>query len=109
MAGRGDQNHLVAEEGLERDRAVPPGGADDTELEPPVGDELHDRLRVRDRRARHAVRVVALELAKQERQDDRRRPGRRADLERPAQRPLRLAELLEQLLLEREHPLRAAV
>ena len=32
-----------------------------------------------------------------------------ADLELPAERPLRLAELLEQLLLEREHPLRAAV
>jgi hypothetical protein len=48
MAGRADEDHLVAEERLERDRAVPPCGADDSELEPPVGDELDHRLRVGD-------------------------------------------------------------
>ena len=36
-------------------------------------------------------------------------PGRGADLERAAQRRVGLGELLEQLLLEREHPLGAAV
>ena len=35
--------------------------------------------------------------------------GGGADLERPAQRLVRLGDLVEQLLLEREHPLRAAV
>ena len=44
-AGRGE-DHLVAEERLERDRPVAPGRADDAELEPPVGDELDHGLRV---------------------------------------------------------------
>ena len=55
-------------------------------------------------------RVLALELAEKERQDDRRRPGRRAEVEGAGE--LALADgrdLLEELILEREHPLRAPV
>ena len=107
---RAGEDHLVAEERLERDRAVPPGGADDPELEPPVGDELDDGLRVRDRRAAPAARVVALELAEQER--ERRSPPGPVEApisSVPRSGPSGLGELAEQLLLEREQPLRAAV
>ena len=109
MAGRAREDHLVAEERLERDRAVPAGGADDPELEPPVGDELDHRLRVGHGQLDAELGVVALELAEQQREHDRRRPGGGADLERAAERRIGLGELVEQLLLEREHPLRAAV
>ena len=46
MAGRADQDHLVLEDRLEAHGPVTPRGADDAELEPSVGDEVDDRLRV---------------------------------------------------------------
>ena len=49
MPGRAGEDHLVAEERLEGDGAVAAGGADDPELQPPVGDQLDHRLRVEDR------------------------------------------------------------
>ena len=88
---------------------MPARRADDPELQPPVGDELDHRLRVGDRQLDAQLGIGALEFAEQERQDDRRRPGGGADLERAAQRRVRLGDLVEQLLLEREHPLCAPV
>ena len=50
------------------------------------------------------------ELAEEERQHGRPRPGRAADLQPPRELPLGLArDVFEQLLLEREQALRAAV
>jgi hypothetical protein len=109
VARRGDEDHLVPKEGLEGNRPVPARGADDSELEPAIGHQLDDGLRVRDRQLDVQLRVLALELAEQERQHDRGGAGRGADLQRPAQRPVRLAELFQQLVLQREQPLRAAV
>ena len=74
-----------------------------------VGDELDDRLGVGDVQRDAQIGVLALELAEQERQDDRRRPCRGADLERPVEPRVGFGELFEQLLFEREHALRAAV
>src|SRR5581483_9605827 len=109
MPRRADQDHLVAKERLERDRAVAARGADDPELEATIGDELDDRLRVRYGEGNVERGVRALKLAQEERQHDRRGTGRGADLERPLQRTLGPAQLLEQLLLEREQALRAPV
>ena len=54
--------------------------------------------------------IRALELAEEQRHDDRRRPGRRADQQLAGELALALAgELVEQLLLEREDALRAAI
>ena len=54
--------------------------------------------------------MLALELAEQERDDRAARAGGGADRERAAELArLALGELLDQLLLELEHPLRAAV
>ena len=93
MPGEAGEDHLVAEERLERDRAVAPGGADDAELEPAVGDELDHRLRVGHGELDAELGVVALELAEQHREDDGRGPGGGAELERPARsaRPARPA------------------
>ena len=96
--------------GSKRDGTVPPRRADDAELELARGDPLDDGLRVRDGQRDRDARVRALELAEEQRHDDRRRPGRRADLQLARELALALAgELVEQLLLEREDPLRAAV
>ena len=110
MLGRADEHDLVAEEGLERDRALPPSGADDAELELARGDELDDAARVQNRQRDRQLRVSALELAQEQRDDRRARAGRGADLEQPAQLTLVLCRhALEQLLLERQQPLGAAV
>ena len=54
--------------------------------------------------------MLALELAEQDRDDRAARAGRGADRERAAELAgLALLELLDQLLLELQHPLRAAV
>ncbi len=79
--GRAREDHLVAHERLEPDGPVAAGGADDAELELAVGDALDHRLGVVHLERDANSRVQALELAEQERHDDRRRPGRRADRE----------------------------
>ena len=109
VAGRAREHDLVAEERLERHAAVAPRRADDAELELPAGDVLDDRLRVGDgerdarppgsragtRRGGAAATIAA-------------GPGRRAELERPGELALAAGrDLVEQLLLEREQPLRA--
>ena len=110
VAGRAREDHLVVEERLERDRAVAPGGADDAELELARGDALDDGLRVGDGQRDPDAGMRALELAEQQRHDDRRRAGRGADLQLARELALALAgDLVEELLLEREQPLGAAV
>ena len=110
MVGRRGEDDLVAEERLEGDAALPAGRADDAELELAFCDELDDRVRVRDRERHLHTRVLALELAEEHRDNDRGRPRRGAELQRTHE--LALADrrdVLEQMLLERQHPLRAAV
>ena len=110
VAGRARQDHLVVEERLERDRAVAPRRADDPELELARGDALDDRLRVGDGQRDPDARVLALELAEEERHDDRGRARRGADLQLARQLALALAgDLVEDLALERQQALRAAV
>jgi hypothetical protein len=56
------------------------------------------------------LRMESLELPEQDREDAPAGTGRRADLEAPLQLAAGfLSELCQQLLLEREEPLRAAV
>ena len=71
MARRAREDDLVVEERLEHDGAVTARGADDAELELARGDPLDHRLRVRHRQGDPERRVLALELAEQERDDDR--------------------------------------
>src|SRR6185503_11473473 len=110
VAGRHGEHDFVAEERLEDDAAVAPGRADDPELELALGHALDDALGVRDgQRDRHAW-MLTLELAEQHRHNRAAGSGRRADGERAAGRArLPLVELLDQLLLELQHPLRPAV
>ena len=110
VAGRAREDHLVVEERLERDRTMAPRRADDPELELARGDALDDRLRVGDRQRDPDAGVLALELAEEERHDDRGRPGRGAELQLAGQLALALAgDLVEDLALERQQALRAAV
>ena len=96
--------------GSKRDRAVAARGADDPELELARGDALDDGLRVGDRQRDLDAGMLALELAEEQRHDDRGRAGRGADLQLARELALALAgDLVEDLLLEREQPLRAAV
>ena len=109
-SGRRREDHLVAEERLERDAALPPRGADDPELELARGDVLDDRVRVGHRQRDLDAGILGLELAEEQRQDDRGRAGRGTEVERS--RELALADrrdVLQQLILEREHPLRAPI
>ena len=111
MPARHGEHDLVAEERLEDDAAVPPRGADDAELELAPRDLLDHALRVRHRQRDVHARVQPLELA----EHDRAAPSRPGPVEAPiSSRPRQLAlgllaELGEQLLLEREQPLRAPV
>ena len=110
VAGRARENHLVVEERLEPDGTVPARGADDPELELPRGDALDHGLRIRHGQRDLHSGVGALELAEQERHDDRRRARGGSELELAAELALTLTgELVEQLLLEREQALCAAV
>ena len=79
MTRRAGEDHLVGEERLEAHAAVAAGGADDAELELSLCDAIDDGLRVEhlERDAHLAMR--ALELAEQQRHDDRRRAGGSAD------------------------------
>ena len=65
MPGRAGEDHLVAEERLEDDAAVPPRRADDTELELARRDPVDDRPRVEDPEHDVKLRVERLELAEQ--------------------------------------------
>src|SRR5215213_6013119 len=107
---RADEDDLVPEERLERDAAVPPGCADDAELELAARDEVDDRLRVVHRERHVDVRVAPLKLAQQERQHGLARAGRGAQLQPPPQRTaVARRDLVHELLLQREQALRAAV
>ena len=82
---------------------------DDAELEPPLRDEVDHVQRVVDGERDRHVRVLALELAEQERKDGGAGAGRAADLEPTAELVALAGDLLQQLLLERQHPLSASV
>src|SRR4029077_16170627 len=101
---------LVAEERLEDDRAVLARGADDPELELPLRDHVDDGLRVEDRQGDRRLRRLLGKLADHLWHDRPARAGRGAELEPAPDRGLLLGrELLEELLLDREETLRAAI
>ena len=107
---RANEDHLVVEERLVRDGAVAGRRADDAELKLAPRDLLDDRLRVRDGEVDRDVGVRLGELAQEHRDDRAARAGRGTERELPAERPFRIAgDLVEELPLEREHPLGAAV
>ena len=87
---------------------MPPGEADDAELERPLRHELDDPVRVGDRQRDADVGVGAGELAEQDRDDRAAGPGRGSELEAAGQRLL-FGHLVEQLLLGREHAVRVPV
>ena len=66
MPGRAREDDLVVEEGLEGDRAMAAGRADDPELELARGDALDHGLRVRDGQHDPHARMLALELAEEQ-------------------------------------------
>ena len=71
---------------------------------------LHHRLRVGDGEHDPDARMLTLELAQEQRHDDRGRAGGGADLQLARELALALAgDLVEDLTLEREQPLRASV
>src|SRR3954468_24163964 len=110
VAGRTGEYHLVPEERLEGDTTVAAGSADDAELELPVRHLVDERLSVGDGQPHAYVRVLFVELAKEERHDSAAGAGRSPELERPADRALVVGlELFEEMLLEREEPLRGGV
>ena len=89
---------------------MPARGADDAELQLAVGDERDDGLRVEDGQLDLHLRVLPLELAEQVREHDRGGACGGADLEPSADWGVVLTrDVGEQLLLELEHPLCAAV
>ena len=109
MAGRADQDHLVLEDRLEANGPVAAGGADDAELEPAVGDEVDDGLRVVHLERDVQVGVPLVELAEEHRHDDRGGAGRGADRELARERAGAVGgDLVEHLLLELEQALGAA-
>ena len=84
--------------------------ADDPELELPVCNLLDHGLSYGDRKPHADVGMSLLELAEEHRDDRAAGPRRRSELERARELALLVAEdVLEQLLLEREQPLRARV
>jgi hypothetical protein len=110
VTGRHGENDLVACQRLELDRAVTPERADYSQLELALGDPLDDGLRVGDGEDHLHPGVIALELAQEKGDEVRSRACRRAD----RKRPLKLAaglllELGEELSLELEEALRAAI
>src|SRR5215212_3744930 len=109
MAGRNREDHLVAEERLEDDTAVTRRGAHDPQLELALRHLLDDAIRVRDRQGDAQLGVFALELAEQHRNDRATRSGRGAERQLAAQHTIVAGELVEEVPLEHEHPLRGAV
>src|SRR3954447_18116899 len=104
---RGNGEHdLVAKERLERDTAVSPARADDSQLELALGDPRDDGLGVGDGEANADVRVTLLEVAEQHGHDAPAGPGRRAELERSRDQVLVAGfEILEELLFGLQQPL----
>ncbi len=87
-----------------------PCGADDAELELARRDALDDGVRVGDREEHADIGVQALELAENDRHDDRRRTRGCTEDEVAGEVALtRRGHVRDELILEREHPLRAAV
>ena len=110
MARRDREHELVPEERLEHDAAMPTRRADGPELELTVGDAIDDRLRVGDGQPHADVGMVLAELAEQERHDGAAGPGRRAELERAAdRRSISAGDIAEQLLLLGQQLLRRRV
>src|SRR5437773_132275 len=103
VAGRDDEDHLVAEEGLEDDTAVARRRAHNPELELARGHLLDDAVRVGDRQRDTQLGVLALELAEQHRNDGAAGPGGSAERELAAQLAIVAGKLFEQLPLEGEH------
>src|SRR5881409_4174211 len=79
------------------------------ELELAFGHLLDHPIRVRNRERDTQLRVRALELAEQHRDDRATRPGRGAERKLATQHVAVSCELVEQLPLEREHALRGPV
>ena len=110
MAGRAREHDLVAEERLEGHPPMAAGRADDPERELAARHVVDDRLRVGDRERDADARIRSLELAEQQRHHRAARARGGADLERAGELALaRVGDLLDQLLLQREHALGAAV
>src|SRR5438874_1067893 len=81
VAGRHDEDHLVAKARLENDPAVARRSADDPELELAFRHLLDHPVRIRDRQGDAQLGVPALELAEQHRDDRATRSGRGAERE----------------------------
>jgi hypothetical protein len=109
VPGRNGEDDLVLDERLELERAVTPDRADHAELELALGDLLDDGLRVGDGKRHVESQVRALELAQEERNEVRPRPGRGADGEGASQLAVLSARLCEQFLLQPEEALGAAI
>jgi lipopolysaccharide/colanic/teichoic acid biosynthesis glycosyltransferase len=110
MTRRTSEHDLVAEERLEDDAPMPAAGTDDAELELPLGDLVDDSLRVGDGKADTEVRMLLLELAQQQGHDGSAGAGRGPELEDAGEGTFFVRrELLEQVLLDGEQPLRGRV
>jgi lipopolysaccharide/colanic/teichoic acid biosynthesis glycosyltransferase len=110
VVGRHGEHDLVARQRLELEGAVTPERADDSQLELPLGDPLDDRLGIRDREGHLHPRVIALEVAKEKRDEVRSRARGRADRERPLKLAAGLLlELGKQLSLELKEALGSAI
>jgi hypothetical protein len=87
---------------------MPTRCADDAELELAGGNALDQRLRIRNGQCDLHPGVSPLELTEKERHDDRGGAGRGPELELAPELALALTgELVEELLFQREQPLRA--
>src|SRR5687767_4684453 len=105
MPGWAREDHLVVEEGLESNGAVPSRRADEPELELARRDALDDGLRVRNGQRNLDAGVRALELAKEQGHDDCGGTSGGTELQLAGELALALAgELVQQLLLEGEQP-----
>ena len=90
VTGRAHEHDLVVGERLELDTAVARRGADDAELELPLGDQVDHGPRVVHLERDPHGRVRALELAEELRHDDGGGAGRGADREHAREVALRL-------------------
>ena len=110
VAGRTDQNHLVLEGPLEANRPVAPGGADDAELEPSVGDEVDDGLGVVHLERPCKPWVPRVELAEEDRHDHRGGARRSADGQLAGECTGAFGcDIVEHLLLELEQALSRSI
>ena len=109
MARRHGEHDLVAEEGLERERAHPATRADDAELELSIGNPLDHGLRGRDGQRHLKRRVPPRELAEEKGHEAASGPRGRPDLEPASKLALIGCKIVEELLLGSEQALGAAV